>query len=65
MKCSNPNGAIAALGVFPIDAGGAGTVRVCRDAFRPDLSKQSQQEPSAMTYVEWLFSQPIESHGRS
>jgi hypothetical protein len=34
--------------------------RNCRDAFLVDVPKQSQQEPRAMTYFEWLFSQPID-----
>ena len=33
----------------------------CRDAFAVDLGKQSEQERSAMTYVEWLFFPPIQN----
>jgi hypothetical protein len=34
--------------------------RNCRDAFLADVPKQSRQELRAMTYFEWLFSQPID-----
>jgi hypothetical protein len=34
--------------------------RDCSYAFLADLSKHSPQELRAMTYFEWLFSQPIE-----
>jgi len=34
--------------------------RNCRDAFPADLPKRSRQELRAMTYFEWLFSQPID-----
>jgi hypothetical protein len=34
--------------------------KYCRYACLADRPKQSQQERRAMTYFEWLFSQPID-----
>jgi hypothetical protein len=63
MKCSNPN-CNRGIGLVSHRRGWFSKQRYCsrncRDAFLPDLPKQSQQEPRAMTYVEWLFLQPIE-----
>lgn len=61
MKCSNPN-CNRGIGLVSHRRGSFSTQRCCsrncRDAFPTDLLKQSQQEPRAMTYFEWLFSQP-------
>jgi hypothetical protein len=63
MKCSNPN-CNRGIGLVSHRRGWFSKRRYCsrncRDAFLADLPKQSQQEPRAMTYVEWLFLQPIE-----
>ena len=37
----------------------------CRNTFVAQRPKMSRQERSATTYVEWLFLQPVENHGRS
>jgi hypothetical protein len=63
MKCSNPN-CNRGIGLVSHRRGWFSKRRYCsrncRDAFLADLPKQSQQEARAMTYVEWLFLQPIE-----
>jgi hypothetical protein len=63
MKCSNPNcnrgiGLVSYRRVWFSKQRYCS--RNCRDAFLADPPKQSEQEPRAMTYFEWLFSQPIE-----
>jgi hypothetical protein len=64
MKCSNPN-CNRGIGLVSYRRGSFSKQRYCsrncRNAFLADLPKpkQSQQEPHAMTYFEWLFSQPI------
>jgi hypothetical protein len=64
MKCSNPN-CNRGIGLVSRRRGWFSKQRYCsrncRDAFLADLPKQSRQEPRAMTYFEWLFSQPIEN----
>jgi hypothetical protein len=62
MKCSNPN-CNRGIGLVSHRRGWVSKQRYCskncRDAFLPDLPKRSRQESRAMTYFEWLFSQPI------
>ena len=63
MKCSNPdyNRSIALVshrrGCF---SKRRYCSRNCLDVIRTDVPKQPQQELHAMSYVEWLFLQPIE-----
>jgi hypothetical protein len=63
MKCSNP-GCNRGIGLVSHRRGRFSKQRYCsrncRDAFLANLSKQLRQELRAMTYFEWLFSQPIE-----
>ena len=63
MKCSNPD-CNRGIGLVSYRRGLFGKQRYCsrncRDAFPADLTKQSRQDSRAMTYFEWLFSQPIE-----
>jgi hypothetical protein len=63
MKCSNPD-CNRGIGLVSHRHGWFGKQRYCsrncRDAFQADLPKRSRQEPRAMTYFEWLFSQPID-----
>jgi hypothetical protein len=63
MKCSNPN-CNHRIGLVSHRRGWFSKQRYCsrncRDAFLADLPKRSRQELCAMTYVEWLFSQPID-----
>ena len=62
MKCANPE-CNRGIGLVHYRRGWFNKRRYCskncRDAFAVDLAKQSEQERSAMTYVEWLFFQPI------
>jgi hypothetical protein len=61
MKCANP-GCNRGIGLVHYRRGWFTKRRYCskncRDAFVADPAKQSEQERSAMTYVEWLFLQP-------
>ena len=63
MKCSNPK-CNRGIGLVSHRRGWFSKQRYCsrncRDAFLADVPKQSQQEARAMTYFEWLFSQPID-----
>jgi hypothetical protein len=63
MKCSNPN-CNRGIGLVSHRHGWFGKQRYCsrncRDAFVADPPKRPRQEPRAMTYFEWLFSQPID-----
>jgi hypothetical protein len=61
MKCSNPNcnrgiGLVSHRRVF---GKRHYCSRKCRDTFVADLTKVSLQQESAMTFFEWLFSQPV------
>ena len=62
MKCANPE-CNRGIGLVHYRRGWFNKRRYCskncRDAIVVDLAKQSEQERSAMTYVEWLFFQPI------
>jgi hypothetical protein len=64
MKCGNPE-CNRDIGLVHYRRGWFNKRRYCskncRDAFVVDLAKQSEQERSAMTYVEWLFLQPIQN----
>ena len=61
MKCANPE-CNRGIGLVHYRRGWFNKRRYCskncRDAFVVDLAKQSEQERSAMTYVQWLFLQP-------
>jgi hypothetical protein len=61
MKCANPK-CNRGIGLVHYRRGWFNKRRYCskncRDAFVVDLAKQSEQERSAMTYVQWLFLQP-------
>ena len=63
MKCSNPN-CNRGIGLVSYRRGWFGKQRYCsrncRGAFATDLPKQTHQESRAMTYFEWLSSQPID-----
>ena len=58
MKCANPE-CNRGIGLVHYRRGwfnkGRYCSKNCRDAIVVDLAKQSEQERSAMTYVEWLF----------
>ena len=64
MKCANPE-CNRDIGLVHYRRGWFNKRRYCskncRDAFVVDLAKQSEQERSAMTYVEWLFFPPIQN----
>ena len=63
MKCSNPD-CNRSIGLVSHRRGWFSKQRYCSrnclDATPADVPKQPQQEPRAMSYVEWLFLQPIE-----
>jgi hypothetical protein len=63
MKCSNPN-CSHRIGLVSHRRGWFSRQRYCskncRDVFLVDMPKRPQQESRAMSYFEWLFSQPID-----
>jgi hypothetical protein len=63
MKCSNPD-CNRSIGLVSHRRGWFSKRRYCSrnclDVIPTDVPKQSQQESHAMSYVEWLFLQPIE-----
>jgi hypothetical protein len=64
MRCSNPH-CDRGIGLVARRRGWFDKRRCCskecRDTFAAKRLKMSQQEWSAVTYVEWLFLQPIEN----
>jgi hypothetical protein len=68
MKCSNPH-CNRGIGLVAHRRGWFDKRRYCskecRNTFVAQRPKISQQERSVMTYVEWLFLQPVGTHGRS
>src|SRR5580693_715768 len=64
MKCSNPH-CNRGIGLVAHRRGWFDKRRYCskecRDTFVAQRPKISQQERSVMTYVEWLFLQPVEN----
>ena len=68
MKCSNPH-CNRGIGLVAHRRGWFDRRRYCskecRNTFVAQRPKMSRQERSATTYVEWLFLQPVENHGRS
>jgi len=64
MDCANPD-CNHGIGLISYRRGWSSTrcycSKQCRDSSVAAATKRSRQERSAMTYFEWLFSQPIEA----
>jgi hypothetical protein len=63
MKCANPecNRSIGLVHYRRWFSNRRYCSKNCQDVFVADLAKQPEQERSALTYVEWLFLQPIQN----